>query len=307
MKSILRALLLFFIGFAALASATAADPPYPLKHQFTKHGVNKPDISTHPKFRMAVKLPPADYSLQKFFWPDDQDNHGACGAFSASEAFDAIMQRDTGKRCTLSFMDIYQRTTAWPQDAGVNNADLLKTMQSGNVLETTFPYKPDRFGTLLKVTSAIKAERAAHVTLNGYSLDSADLLNAIKRCISQVHVAPIVGTYWYGNQFDERAATITTKDASGKVIKTTRHVIDRPKGPPQGGHDVAAEAFDDNMVFPNGDVGGIEFKNHWYKTVNGKRVPWGDERGCCWVSYKFLCNPKYADDVVAFDQIRVTP
>ena len=129
----------------------------------------------------------------------------------------------------MSRMDIYQRTTDWPNDAGVNNADLIKTMEAGNVLEKSFPYDPNGFGKLLVVTDALKAERLAHQSLNGYSLSPSDLKNSIKRCITQLHIAPIVGTYWYNNQFNVRKVNCKTKVGT-KTATVQRFVIDNPWG-----------------------------------------------------------------------------
>lgn len=285
------ALLLTSLLFAA---TLYAQTPHPLGLKFTKHGVHRPDVSI--LFKVAP-LPQSDYSLEQYFYPTNQQTLGSCGAFSGFESFDAISQQIGAGKCRLSAMDIYQRTTDWPNDAGVSNAQLIKTMEAGAVLESTFPYNVGGFGKLLPVTDAVKAERAAHVTLNGYSLSPNDLKNSIKRCITQLHIAPIVGTYWYRNQFDARRVNVKTK-VGGKSATVARFIIDNPRGIPQGGHDIPAVAYDDNMVFPNGDVGGVEFHNHWSGPA------WGDDRGCAWSSYKFLCNPRYADDVIAFDKIK---
>jgi hypothetical protein len=299
MKNILAIICLTSFMLCDGRCSAQAQAPHRLGLTFTEHGVKRPDVSM--LFKVAP-LPPADYSLEKFFYFDNQQTLGACGAFSASESFDALSQFN-GAACRLSCMDIYQRTTDWPNDAGVSNAALLKTMQAGNVLEATFPYDPARFGKKLKVTAKVTAERKKHVTLNGYSLDGKDLLNAIKRCIHQLHIAPIIGTLWYPNQFDAPETVVSTKDANGKIVKIARCILPNPKGSPAGGHDVPAVAYDDSMVFPNGDVGGIEFHNHWANDQAGK-IPWGDARGCAWASYRFLANPRYADDVVAFDRIK---
>ena len=287
-----------------------AAQPYPLKHQFTRHGTGLPDVQTHPAFKLAAPLPASNTDLESTFSFTNQGGAGACGAFSGSEAYSSVFQIKNGKPCRLSEMDIYAQARilggTFPQDSGVSNSDLIKAMLNGAVLYTTWPYDYTKIDTNTKITPAITAERANHRSLKGYSLDKGALIDLYKQCIVNLKVAPIAGTYWYANQFSETSVVCKTKDAAGKAITVTRHVMANPKGKAAGGHDIPIIAYDDNMVFPNGDVGGVEFHNHWANDSTGK-IPWGDVHGSCWTSYKFLANRKYVDDpVVVVDGI-VTP
>ena len=124
--------LLALVALLAITGIASAATPQPLGLTFTRHGVQRPDVSVLFK---ATPLPASDTTLEVYFYFTNQKTLGACGPFSASECFDAISQQSRGVKCQLSPMDIYQRTTDWPNDAGVSNANLIKTMEAGNVLE----------------------------------------------------------------------------------------------------------------------------------------------------------------------------
>lgn len=293
---------LFTILSALVLSVSifAKDTPFPLGMKPTPHGIKARAISTHPRFN-AAPLPDAADLDQYFQFRTDQQNIGSCGPTSAREVYDGNYQKmHNGQHLVISALDVYQRTLIkqgnFPDDAGVDNNILLKTLLEGSLLESTWPYDTSKLATLPKLTRAQAADRRKHQVLKGYVVPVNDKGYAVMQCIANIKIAPIIGTYWYNNQFTSRNVQCTTKDAKGKAITVTRYIIASPKGRPAGGHDLPATAYDKNMKFPTGEVGGVKLHNHW----RGFGDP---QTGSAWAPMSWIFNPRIVDGDLALEVV----
>lgn len=292
------------IVLACLAASAFAQTPLPhaLGRIPEPHGIKAPPIETHPLYR-AAPLPPTA-SVAQYFFETDQGQRGACVAFSAWEAWAADFIRDHASRMDLSPLDIYQQCLVhdgnFPQDAGTYGGTAIKILlTNGTMLEKTWPYS-NSLEVLPKMTPAMTTERTAHMALKAYAIPNDDHGFASKQCIANLHIAPMIGTMWYKNGFLAKKVTCKTKDANGKTITVQRFVLPMPKGSPVGGHELTEIEYDDNMVFPGGQKGGMRIHNHW----SPKGQPWGDEIGSAWGPYAWFCNPKYVEDEVAIESVK---
>jgi hypothetical protein len=267
------------------------------------HGVRAPSVEEHPRFNAAPL--PATATVRQWFYPTNQADLGSCGPTSYREVYDAAYQKKhDGKFMVVSALDVYQRTSVaqgdFPEDGGVNNSTLLQVVLKGALLEKTWPYDTSKYGTLPRASKTKDLERSRHQTLKGYSIPTTDGGYAIRQCIANLKIAPIIGTNWYANSSTAIRSACKTKDASGNPATVTRWCVPKPRGNPVGGHDIPAISYDMNMVFPDGSVGGVEFHNHWQ---NDDGSPWGDEIGAAWAPIAWFFNPRYIDDPIAIEII----
>lgn len=296
MKHTLLALAIFFTG-----SAIAADTPHALGWKSSAHGIKGAPIETHPLFKAAPL--PAAASVAEWFFPTNQKDRGACVAFTAWECASAVYAKNnSGARLDLSALDIYQQCLvadgSFPEDNGTYGTTAINVLlKKGTLSEATWPYsKP--LNRLAPVNSTTRAERLKFRAMKAYRVENDDNGFASKQCIANIRIPVMVGSYWYGNGFDARKVSCRTKDAKGKTVTVTRYVLPMPKGRPVGGHEIAQVSYDDNMVFPDGNKGGVEFHNHWSSPT------WGDAKGCAWAPYAWFHSPKYAEDKVAIELLK---
>lgn len=285
--------------FSSQWSKAFCQTPFPLGLKPTPHGIRHAlPLSAHPDFK--VEALPKAASLKQYFDKTDQRTLGICGPFSAMEAYDCeYQQRHGGRHMLISPLDVYQRVLVaqgnFPNDEGVDNDVLLRVLKTGSLRESTFPFDPAKLGTLPKDTATARRERQGRQVLKGYVIPSNDNGASVRRCIATLRTAPIIGTLWYQNGFTTRQVMVKTKDEKGVVVTTPRFIVDAPKGNPVGGHDLPAVAYDDNMVFPSGEVGGVDLHNHWQG--------WGDVTGSAWAPASWIYNPKFVDDCLALETV----
>ena len=304
MKTALR----IFILFAATLlwhSAGYSETPYALGWIPSKHGVKADaQLATHPAYKAAPL--PQTASVAEGFYETTQKRRGACVAFSANEAFDAVHQKQFGSHAKLSFLDTYQQCLVmdgnFPNDSGTWGGTALKVLRNGVLSEKTWPYD-NALEKLPPNTAAIKAERKLHVSVKSYEVPNNDNGYGVKQCIANLKVPCIMGSYWYNNTFDAKLITTPTKDATGKKITPRRYVLQYPKGKPVGGHEIVIIEYDDNMVFPDGSVGGIRIHNHWSEPG----APWGDSIGSAWIAYKWAFNPHIVEDKHCIEIVKKGP
>ncbi len=300
MKTLLSILALLYVQ----AVAGLCQTPYPLGWKPSLHGIKAPDISTHPKFMVAAVLPPTA-SVAQWYFATNQKQKGECVAWSTIEAACAAYAKDNnGELLILSAQDVYQQCLLidgnFPNDDGTYGSTAIKVMMtSGALLEKTWPYDLP-LNKLPKLTPAMKAERAQNMALKAYAVPNNDGGFATKQCVANLHIGVMIGSYWYNNTFPAVLQKIQTKDASGKVVTVSRFVVQYPKGSPVGGHEIVIIEYDDNMVFPDGSVGGVRIHNHW--TAPGQ--PWGDSIGSAWIPYKWAFNPRIVEDKCAIEVMK---
>lgn len=287
------------LAISLLSASLFAQTPYPLGMKPSLHGTRGTPIEQHPRFAAAPL--PAAADLSAWFYKTDQGDIGSCGPTSVREVYDAAFQKSNrGAHSVISALDLYQRVLIaqgnFPNDEGVSNDVLLSISKRGHLLERTWPYDTSKLGTLPTPSPALNAERLAHQVIKGYVLPTNDKGYAIRQCIANVKIAPIIGTLWYQNGFSVRKVTCSTKDSRGRTVSVTRYVVPAPRGRPVGGHDIPAIAYDMNLRFPTGEVGGVKFKNHWRA--------WGDpETGSAWAPISWFFNPRYIDDPIALEVV----
>lgn len=268
----------------------------------TPHGIKAAAIATHPKFKVAP-LPPSA-SVAKYFRKTSQKNLGACVAFSGVEAYDAVHQKDyRGQHMFLSPLDVYQRCLLhdgnYPNDEGTYGDTVLKVLAAGALSEKAWPYDTRKFRILPPNTKKEQGARKRHTAVKAYALPTRDNGFAVRQCIANLKIPVLVGSLWYGNGFDATRANCYTKDAKGNRMVVTRYVLPMPRGNPVGGHEVVICAYDDNMTFHDGNVGGVEIHNHW--------EGFGDDRGSAWLPMAWAFNPRYADDTHAIELVGPKP
>lgn len=262
------------------------------------HGVRGLALQSSPRY-MAAPLPQAA-SIEQWFFKTDQKDRGACVAFTAWECYSAAHQRDHGKKVNLSPLDIYQqclvRDGSFPNDAGTYGGTAIAALlATGSMVEKTWPYSTP-LNRLPVLTPYMKGQRTKHKALKAYAIPNNDGGYATKQAIANLRIGVMIGTYWYGNQMDTREVTVQTKDRNGNATTVKRHIVDYPIGRPVGGHEIPIGAYDDNMRFPDGSVGGAWIHNHWQG--------WGDDRGGAWASYRWVFNPRICEDKVAIEGVK---
>lgn len=285
MKSLLPFLAILLLPLAALAQERS------FGWKPSEHGIPGEPIEEHPAF-MAAPLP-STASVREWFYFTDQGNRGACVAFTGAELYDAVHQKDfAGWHTYLSFLDVYQRCLVmdgnFPKDSGTYGSTLCKVLEAGSLLEKTWPYSKS-LRVLPPNDWNNQAERVRHKATKTYVIPNNDNGFRVKQAIANLRVGVAMGTYWYGNQYSSKLVRCTTIDqVTNKKLTVNRHILPMPKGRPVGGHEVPIVSYDDNMKFPDGNVGGVEIHNHW--------KGFGDSIGCAWVPYAMVFNTKYSED-----------
>lgn len=296
-----NALIILLALIASISSAADKTNPHRMGWKPSPHGVKGFPIETHPLFK-AAPLPPTA-SVAQWYFETNQDDRGACVAFSIWEATSGVFAKNNnGAKLLLSPLGIYQDCLKedgnFPNDDGTYGTTGIKVMLTrGAMLEKTWPYsKP--LNKMAPVNSTTKAERSKYRAIKAYRVENNDNGFATKQCIANIKIGVPVGTYWYGNQFDATKANVHTKDSKGRDMVVTRYVLPMPKGRPVGGHEVVIISYDDNMVFADGNKGGVEIHNHW------SAPHWGSSIGSAWAPYAWFFNPKYAEDKVAIELLK---
>ncbi len=298
MKTLLTTLLLCVSALSVIPAQT----PHPLGWKPSPHGIKGAPIDTHPKFKAAPLHQAA--SLEEAFRNTNQKRRGACVAFSTWESYDAVHFLRFGKHVDLSALDIYQQCLVadgnFPQDDGTFGGTAIKVMQkNGSLMEKTWPYD-NALEVLPKLTSAMKGERTKHKALKAYTIPNNDGGYSIRQCIDNIKIPAMIGTYWLSNSSTARQADCKTLDSQGNAVTVKRYVLPYPSGRVVGGHEIPIGAYDDNMRFPDGNVGGCWIHNHWDE--DGQL--WADARGGAWIPYKWAFNPKLVEDVVAIEIVK---
>lgn len=297
--------ILTILAILAQTLACIGATPYPLGMKSSPHGIKAPDISMHPLFKVGVPLSKAASVAQWFKKLTNQEQEGSCVAWSTKEEAEAVYQRDNnGAQIELSAQDIYQQCLVadgnFPKDDGTYGATAIKIMlTSGAMSEKTWPYSK-LLNILPKMTPAMSAERLKFMALKAYAIDNNDSGYATKYCIDKIKVGVMIGSRWYNNGFNAKKVTVKTKDATGKAIKVVRYVLDYPKANPVGGHEIVIVEYDDNMVFPDGSIGGVRIHNHW----SPPGQVWGDEIGGAWIPYKWAFNPHIVEDKCVIETMK---
>lgn len=300
MKNPLKLITFFFVSFALMGG----DLPYSLGWKSSAHGIHAIPIEAHPLFRAAPL--PATASVAQGFFKTNQKDRGACVAFSTWEAASAAhAKQNNGAPLILSPLDIYQQCLvadgSFPNDNGTYGMTAINVMlKSGALLEKTWPYS-NLLDKLPVRSKANDSQRAGNMALKAYAVPNDDKGYAVKQCIANLKIAVMVGTLWYQNGFNLALAKVTTKDTAGKIIVVPRYVLPMPKGKPVGGHEIPIIEYDDNMKFPDGNIGGVRFHNHW-QNANGS--PWGDSIGSAWAPYAWFFSTKYVEDKCAIEVVK---
>lgn len=293
-----RLLLIFFVCPVLWGTGTLDAQERRFGWLPTKHGIKAAQIATHPKYKVAP-LPPAA-TVRQWFYFHQQGDIGSCVAFSGVKAYDAVHQKDyRGQHMKLSPLDVYQRCLIhdgnFPNDEGTYGDTLLKVLAAGSLSEKKWPYDTRKLRTLPPNTKAMQTDRARHRTVKSYAVPTRDNGFAAKQTIANIKVAVLIGSLWYGNGFDAQKVNCYTKDTKGNRTAVQRYVLPMPRGNPVGGHEVPIISYDDNMIFPDGQIGGVEIANHW--------EGFGDAKGCAWIPYAWAFNPRYTDDKHAIELV----
>ena len=279
-----------------LAATAFAQPKFGWKP--SPHGIKATPLT----FR-AEPLPDSA-SLQSHFAASDQGDRGACVAFTAVESYSAVHSVIFGRPMDLSELDVYQQCLVkdgnFPNDEGTYGMTAISVLlNSGAMTEALWPYSRP-LDVLPALTPAMKGSRTKHRAIKAYAISNTDGGYAAMQCIAKLKIPVMAGIWWPSSWMSPKKVTVTTKAPDGKAIREERWILPPPSGSNVGGHEVPFGAYDKNMVFPDGSVGGVWLHNHW----SPKAQPWGDSIGGAWIRMKDAFNPRRVEDLCAIEIVK---